>query len=82
VLFATSELPLNLSDGPWLFKNVFFLRGGWRHGSKYVAGYAQIYIINPDRNIIEFNCETMDWGDPIFRIVRKANLASVCFRLP
>jgi hypothetical protein len=36
------------------------LRGGWRHGSKYVAGYAQIYIINPDRNIIEFNCETMD----------------------
>jgi hypothetical protein len=28
--------------------------------SKSVAGYAQIYIIDPDRNIIEFNCETMD----------------------
>ena len=28
--------------------------------SKSVAGYAQIYIIDPDRNIIEFNFETMD----------------------
>ena len=28
--------------------------------SKSVAGYAQIYIIDPDRNIIEFNCETED----------------------
>ena len=28
--------------------------------SKSVAGYAQIYIIDPDRNIIEFNCETID----------------------
>src|SRR5271165_6814831 len=27
---------------------------------KAIAGYAQIYIIDPDRNIIEFNCETMD----------------------
>ena len=26
--------------------------------SKAVAGFAQIYIIDPDRNIIEFNCET------------------------
>ena len=25
-----------------------------------VAGYAQIYILDPDRNIIEFNFETMD----------------------
>ena len=28
--------------------------------SKSIAGYAQIYIIDPDRNIIEFNCETTD----------------------
>ena len=28
--------------------------------SKSVAGFAQIYIIDPDRNIIEFNCETVD----------------------
>ena len=28
--------------------------------SKSVAGYPQIYIIDPDRNIIEFNCETLD----------------------
>jgi glyoxylase I family protein len=26
--------------------------------SKSIAGYTQIYIIDPDRNIIEFNCET------------------------
>ena len=25
-----------------------------------IAGYAQIYILDPDRNIIEFNFETMD----------------------
>ena len=24
------------------------------------AGYPQIYILDPDRNIIEFNCETLD----------------------
>ena len=28
--------------------------------SKSIAGYAQVYIIDPDRNIIEFNCETTD----------------------
>jgi catechol 2,3-dioxygenase-like lactoylglutathione lyase family enzyme len=28
--------------------------------AKSIAGYAQIYIIDPDRNIIEFNCETTD----------------------
>jgi hypothetical protein len=27
---------------------------------KSLAGYPQIYIVDPDRNIIEFNCETMD----------------------
>ena len=25
-----------------------------------LAGFPQIYILDPDRNIIEFNCETMD----------------------
>jgi len=25
-----------------------------------ITGYAQIYILDPDRNVIEFNCETMD----------------------
>ncbi len=25
-----------------------------------ITGYAQIYILDPDRNIIEFNCESMD----------------------
>jgi glyoxylase I family protein len=25
-----------------------------------VTGYPQIYILDPDRNIIEFNCETLD----------------------
>ena len=25
-----------------------------------VTGYPQIYVLDPDRNIIEFNCETMD----------------------
>jgi glyoxylase I family protein len=25
-----------------------------------VTGYPQIYILDPDRNIIEFNCEKMD----------------------
>jgi glyoxylase I family protein len=25
-----------------------------------IAGNAQIYILDPDRNIIEFNCETLD----------------------
>lgn len=25
-----------------------------------VTGYPQIYILDPDHNIIEFNCETMD----------------------
>ena len=25
-----------------------------------VAGNSQIYILDPDRNVIEFNCETMD----------------------
>ena len=28
--------------------------------TKSPAGYPQIYILDPDRNIIEFNCETMD----------------------
>jgi glyoxylase I family protein len=27
---------------------------------KSPAGYPQIYILDPDRNIIEFNCETLD----------------------
>ena len=27
---------------------------------KSLAGYPQIYIVDPDRNIIEFNCETID----------------------
>ena len=27
---------------------------------KSLAGYPQIYIVDSDRNIIEFNCETMD----------------------
>jgi glyoxylase I family protein len=25
-----------------------------------VTGYAQIYILDPDRNVIEFNCETLE----------------------
>ena len=25
-----------------------------------VTGFPQIYILDPDRNIVEFNCETLD----------------------
>jgi glyoxylase I family protein len=25
-----------------------------------ITGYAQIYILDPDRNVIEFNCERLD----------------------
>lgn len=25
-----------------------------------ITGYAQIYILDPDRNVIEFNCEALD----------------------
>jgi hypothetical protein len=28
--------------------------------SKSPAGYPQIYILDPDRNIIEFNCEKLE----------------------
>lgn len=49
--------------------------------SKSVAGYAQIYIMDPDRNIIEFKLRDGGLRTPNLPIVRKTNLGSVCFRL-